>query len=148
MQIAGFPGRSPDLRFIGSGLPSRFLRNSGLLDQPSALTVAGPCWILTSFPKCYRGFARNNNETIAARGARVKARHRDRSFPAGSDAPGPHPVLEKRELAVVASLLADEVGLRLETAIAADVLDIDAALQKHAADQQSPVTAGRIFFAA
>ena len=57
-------------------------------------------------------------------------------------------MLEKRELDVLASLLAEQVGLRLQPAIAANVLDVEAVRAQHAADQKAPVTAARILLTA
>jgi len=48
---AGSRGRSPDLRVTGSRSPSHPAADSGVVNGSSALTVAGPCWISTSFPK-------------------------------------------------------------------------------------------------
>jgi len=45
------PGRSPDLRFNSLDLPSHFLKKQWFnAIEASTLTVAGPCWIFTSFP--------------------------------------------------------------------------------------------------
>jgi small subunit ribosomal protein S20 len=43
-------GRSPDSRIAGPVSLPIPCWNSGLFDRSSALTVAGPCWIFTSFP--------------------------------------------------------------------------------------------------
>ena len=45
-----FAGRSPDLRFSGSICLPIPRGTVDCCDRTSTLTVAGPCWIFTSFP--------------------------------------------------------------------------------------------------
>jgi small subunit ribosomal protein S20 len=53
--LLNLTGRSPDSRFIGPVCLPIPCRNSGWFDRSSTLTVAGPCWIFTSFPYSYQG---------------------------------------------------------------------------------------------
>ena len=57
-------------------------------------------------------------------------------------------MLEKRELAVIAGLFADQIGFGLEAAVAADMIDGHAMVSQDAPNQQAAVAAGRILFAA
>ena len=57
-------------------------------------------------------------------------------------------MLEKGELAVIAGLFADQIGLGLEAAVAADMIDGHPMVAQDAPNQQAAVAAGRILFAA
>ena len=57
-------------------------------------------------------------------------------------------MLEKRELAVIAGLFANQIGFGLEAAVAADMIDGHPMVAQDAPNQQAAVAAGRILFAA
>lgn len=57
-------------------------------------------------------------------------------------------MLEKGELAVIAGLLADQIGFGLEATVAADMFDGHPMVAQDAPDQQAAVAAGRVLFAA
>lgn len=57
-------------------------------------------------------------------------------------------MLEQGELAVIAGLFADQIGFGLETAVAADMIDLHSMAAQDAPNQQAAVAAGRILLAA